>query len=110
MIFYGNVVKFKKEPDLYVVKDSKYDGDKLDSIVLIPFNHSNSSTHVSRKHPFKTTVLVNEDCKDGECGHYEFECPTEDIPSTKYGIDEIKYVADNITGYIMTKMKKVMFE
>lgn len=110
MIYYGNVVKFKQKPDLYVVKDSKYDGKNLESIVLIPFDHSNTSIHVSRKHPFRATVLVNEECKDGKCGHYQFECPTEEIPSLKYNIDEVEYVESCVTDFIMKRMKKIFFD
>lgn len=111
MIYYGNVVRFKQKPkELYVVKDSTYVGKHLDKIVLIPFDHCNSSTHISRKNPLTKWDFVHEECRKGECDCGYHECPEKKVPSPTYNIDEVEYVAEHVTGFIMRKMKAVVFD
>lgn len=111
MIFYGNVVRFKQKPkELYVVKEAKYEGKNLDSIVLIPFDYGNSSTHISRKHPLKRKEYISDDCKADVCEHYQGECPWEYVPSPIFNIDEVEWVSGCVTDFIMNKMKKAFFE
>lgn len=113
MIFYGMVVRFKQRPkELYVVKEAKYNGSYLINIILMPFNHSNTSTHISREHPLKTKAYVDELCQMGECDCWSENsgCPKKDIPSPIFNIDEIEYVADCVTDFMKKRFEKLMFE
>lgn len=106
-MYQGNVVHFKKRPGvMYVVKEAKYIDRKLESIILIPFDHSNSSTHISRKHPLTTEEYINPDCVHEDCDCYG-PCETRKIPDLVYNIDEIQFVDDCVTDFIKNRLMNI---
>ncbi len=82
-LYTGSVVKFADSDELYVVSKSDTKDNKVDKVVLLSFKHSNTSTHLSRAHPFK-----NED----------------------HHIDNLIFVSDTISNYYNEKVRKVLRE
>lgn len=110
-MYKGNVVRWPDEKkSLYIVIDVSYKGcpsnrKNYEKVVMIPFNASNCSIHVSRKHPFKTWI------DDEEC-EYPYEdprCTCKQVPDENRSIDALVYVADNVEEFLRKKLKNALY-
>lgn len=111
-MYKGNVVKWPNDDKrLYIVIDVSYTGcpskrKNYEKVVMIPFNASNCSVHLSRKNPFKKWIDDPECCYP----YHDPHCTCVEVVDEERTIDALVYLADNVDEFLRKRLKKALYE